>query len=71
MFMGAMVMGPVGGWVIKKWDEMIEGKVPTGFEMLVNNFSAGILGMFLVLIAYNIIGPVVAGVANFLGRTLL
>jgi PTS system mannitol-specific IIC component len=67
MFMGAMVMGPVGGWVIKKWDEMIEGKVPTGFEMLVNNFSAGILGMFLVLIAYNIIGPVVAGVANFLG----
>ncbi|GBG57604.1 PTS system mannitol-specific EIICB component [Sporomusaceae bacterium FL31] len=67
MFMGAMVMGPFGGWVIKKWDEMIENKVPTGFEMLVNNFSAGILGMFLVLIAYNVIGPVVAGIANFLG----
>ncbi|QJW45837.1 PTS mannitol transporter subunit IICB [bacterium BFN5] len=69
MFMGAMVMGPFGGWVIKKWDEMIENKVPTGFEMLVNNFSAGILGMFLVLIAYNVIGPIVAGVANFLGST--
>lgn len=69
MFMGAMVMGPFGGWVIKKWDEMIENKVPTGFEMLVNNFSAGILGMLLVLIAYNVIGPIVAGIANFLGST--
>lgn len=69
MFMGAMIMGPIGGWVIKKWDEMIEGKVPTGFEMLVNNFSAGILGMGLVLLAYHVIGPVVAGIATFLGNT--
>lgn len=67
MLMGAMIMGPFGGWVIKKWDEMTENKIPTGFEMLVNNFSAGILGIFLVLLAYNIIGPVVAGVAAFLG----
>ncbi|HWR09094.1 PTS mannitol transporter subunit IICB [Sporomusa sp.] len=68
MFMGAMVMGPFGGWVIKKFDEMIENKIPTGFEMLVNNFSAGILGMILVLLAYNIIGPVVGGIASFLGN---
>lgn len=69
MFMGAMVMGPIGGWVIKKWDEMVEGKIPTGFEMLVNNFSAGILGMILSLLAYHIIGPIVGGVATFLGNT--
>ncbi|WP_371380806.1 PTS mannitol transporter subunit IICB [Sporomusa aerivorans] len=68
MFMGAMVMGPFGGWVIKKWDEMIENKIPTGFEMLINNFSAGILGMFLVMIAYHLVGPVVAGIATFLGN---
>ncbi|HWR45105.1 PTS mannitol transporter subunit IICB [Sporomusa sp.] len=69
MFIGAMIMGPFGGWVIKKWDEMIENKIPTGFEMLVNNFSGGILGMILVLLAYNIIGPVVASLATFLGNT--
>ena len=68
MFMGAMIMGPFGGWVIKKWDEMIEGKIPTGFEMFVNNFSAGIISMILVLVAYSVVGPVVAAGATFLGN---
>uniref|UniRef100_UPI002435496A PTS transporter subunit EIIC n=1 Tax=Sporosalibacterium faouarense TaxID=516123 RepID=UPI002435496A len=45
MFIGAMIMGPLGGYVIKKFDDAVEGKIPEGFEMLVNNFSAGILGM--------------------------
>jgi PTS system mannitol-specific IIC component len=59
MFIGAMIMGPLGGFVIKKFDEAIEGKVASGFEMLVNNFSAGILGMLLALLALKAIGPVV------------
>ncbi|KRQ86462.1 PTS system mannitol-specific EIICBA component [Caloramator mitchellensis] len=59
MFLGAMIMGPIGGYVIKKFDESIEGKVPAGFEMLVNNFSAGIIGMVLALLAFLGIGPVV------------
>lgn len=59
MFLGAMVMGPLGGLVIKKFDQMIDGKVKSGFEMLVNNFSAGIIGMALAIIAYLGIGPVV------------
>ncbi|MBU2704332.1 mannitol-specific phosphotransferase system IIBC component, partial [Sporomusaceae bacterium BoRhaA] len=59
MFLGAMIMGPLGGYVIKKFDESIEGKLPAGFEMLINNFSAGILGALLALLAYTGIGPVV------------
>ncbi len=59
MFIGAMIMGPLGGYVIKKFDQSIEGKVPAGFEMLINNFSAGILGALLALLAYTAIGPVV------------
>jgi PTS system mannitol-specific IIC component len=59
MFIGAMIMGPLGGFVIKKWDDLVEGNVPAGFEMLVANFSAGILGMALSLLAYLGIGPVV------------
>ena len=67
MFIGAMIMGPAAGYVIKKFDEVIDGKIPTGFEMLVNNFSAGIIGMGLTLFAYVGIGPVVESFSNTLG----
>ena len=59
MFIGAMIMGPLAGWVIKKFDQIVEGSVPVGFEMLVNNFSAGIIGGILAIIAYTGVGPVV------------
>ncbi|MBM7571941.1 PTS mannitol transporter subunit IICBA [Aquibacillus albus] len=59
MFLGAMVMGPLGAYVIKKFDQAIEGKVRAGFEMLVNNFSAGILGGLLAILAFLGIGPAV------------
>src|SRR5512142_590959 len=50
MFLGAMIMGPLGGWLIKKVDEVLVERTPIGFEMLVNNFSAAILGTILVLL---------------------
>ncbi|GAB6108043.1 PTS mannitol transporter subunit IICB [Fusibacter bizertensis] len=59
MFIGAMIMGPLGGYTIKKFDEAVEGRVAAGFEMLVANFSAGIIGMLLALLAVLGIGPVV------------
>ncbi|ABM02825.1 PTS system D-mannitol-specific IIB component, Fru family / PTS system D-mannitol-specific IIC component, Fru family [Psychromonas ingrahamii 37] len=59
MFMGAMIVGPLGGLAIKKFDAAIHGKVKSGFEMLVNNFSSGIIGMVLAIIAYVVIGPAV------------
>ncbi len=66
MFLGAMIMGPLGGYAIKKFDQAIEGKIPAGFEMLVNNFSAGIIGGILTLLAYLGIGPVVLALNNLL-----
>ncbi|HBW37394.1 PTS mannitol transporter subunit IICB [Desulfosporosinus sp. BICA1-9] len=68
MFLGAMIMGPLGGWVIKKHDQLIEGKVPTGFEMLIDTFSAGILGALLSILAYTVIEPVVQGFSTVLGN---
>lgn len=59
MFLGAMIVGPLGGWVIKEFDKIIDGKIKSGFEMLVNNFSSGIIGMLLALLAFFAIGPVV------------
>ncbi|MDC7225152.1 MAG: PTS mannitol transporter subunit IICBA [Spirochaetales bacterium] len=61
MFIGAMIMGPLGGWVIKKSDKLIEGKVPVGFEMLIDNFSVGILGMLVALLGYFLVSPVISG----------
>ena len=57
MLIGAMAMGPFAGLVIKKFDKAVEGKIPAGFEMLVNNFSVGIFGMILAIIGYYLIGP--------------
>lgn len=59
MFLGAMIMGPLGGWSVKLFDRWIEGKVRSGFEMLINNFSAGIIAAILTLLAYQAIGPIV------------
>ena len=67
MFLGGMIMGPLGGWSIKKLDELIEDKIPVGFEMLINNYSAGILIVFLVLIAQVCVSPVVTGFSNVAG----
>src|SRR6478609_1520905 len=59
MFLGAMVMGPLGGWSMKKIDALWDGKIKPGFEMLVNNFSAGIWGMILAIVGYIVAGPFV------------
>ncbi|KAA0561811.1 PTS mannitol transporter subunit IICBA [Bacillus sp. CH30_1T] len=66
MFLGAMVMGPLGAYVIKKFDQIIEGKIRAGFEMLVNNFSAGILGGILAILAFLGVGPAVDAFTNLL-----
>ena len=57
MLMGAMVMGPLAGLIIKQFDKRMDGHIPAGFEMLVNNFSMGILGLILAILGYYVIGP--------------
>lgn len=57
MLMAAMIIGPLGGFCIKKFDQAMDGHMPAGFEMLINNFSAGILGMLLAMVSYVVIGP--------------
>jgi PTS system mannitol-specific IIC component len=59
MFLGAMVIGPLGGWVIRTFDRLIEKRIPSGFEMVINNFSIGILGFLLMLFSFYVIGPVI------------
>ena len=70
MFLGGMIAGPLGGWLIKQFDKMVAGRIPTGFEMLVGNFSAGILGALLAILGYLAIGPVVAVISNAAGTAV-
>ena len=67
MFLGGMVMGPLGGWLMKKIDEALEDSIPIGFEMLVNNFSAGILGVILSMVGLLAIGPAVTWISEIAG----
>lgn len=66
MFIGAMICGPLGGWCIKKFDEKMEGHIPAGFEMVVNNFSVGIIGAILAVLAIFVIGPVCVSLTGIL-----
>ena len=64
MFIGAMIMGPLAAWIIKKFDKAIDGKVRAGFEMLVNNFSLGIIGMLLAIVGYLSIGGAISWITE-------
>lgn len=66
MFLGAMIAGPTGGWAIKKFDRWADGKIKSGFEMLVNNFSSGIIGMLLAILFFWVIGPAVKVISEVL-----
>ena len=67
MFMGAMIMGPLGGWTMKHIDAIWDGKIKPGFEMLVNNFSAGIWGFILATFGFFAMSPILTAIANALG----
>ena len=66
MFLGAMIMGPAAAWVMKQIDRIWAGKIKAGFEMLVDNFSAGIAGMLLAIFGFFAIAPAVTALSNFL-----
>jgi PTS system mannitol-specific IIC component len=68
MFLGAMVMGPLAAYIIKLVDNAIQDKVATGFEMLVDNFSAGIVGGALALLGLKGVGPIVQNLVDWLGE---
>ena len=69
-FLGAMIMGPISAWVLKKIDEKIEPIIPIGFELLINNFVMGILGLIMALLALIGVGPFVEAVSGVAGSAV-
>ena len=70
MFLGAMVMGPLAAAVMKYLDKLWDGKIKPGFEMLVNNFSAGIVSAGLAVLGYFAFGPIFDGASRALGSAV-
>lgn len=66
MFLAAMILGPFSAWVLKQFDQKVDGKIPSGFEMIVNNFSLGIIGAFLCCVAMLVFGPFMEAVTQVL-----
>jgi len=69
-FLGGMIMGPTAAWLLKKLDGVLAPRVPVGFELLVNNFALGILGLFITLAAQTAVGPAVEAVSNVFGSAV-
>lgn len=70
MFLGAMVVGPLSAWVLKKVDSLWAGKIKPGFEMLVDMFTAGILGAAMAVAAFFGFAPIITGVSDALGNVV-
>ncbi|ANZ22748.1 PTS mannitol transporter subunit IIABC [Buchnera aphidicola (Diuraphis noxia)] len=70
MLLGAMIAGPLGGWAMKNFDQIIENKIKNGFEMLVNNFSIAILGILLAIISFFTIGPFIEWISHILSNLI-
>src|SRR5437879_11558055 len=68
MFLGARIVGPLGAWLIKQFDRLTQEKIPSGFEMLTNHFSAGIVGAILAVLGLVVIGPVLDAFSTALGN---
>ncbi|WJP98171.1 PTS mannitol transporter subunit IICB [Macrococcus bovicus] len=68
MLLGAMIIGPLTGWLMKQFDKVVQPKIRTGFEMLVNNFSAGFLALGMMIVSYYLLAPVVGWIMKILGE---
>jgi PTS system mannitol-specific IIC component len=66
-FLAAMIVGPTSALLLKEWDKRINHRVRPGFEMLVENFSAGILGAAFCVFGFLVIGPVFKQLTTWAG----
>ncbi|WP_435201290.1 PTS mannitol transporter subunit IICBA [Janibacter sp. GS2] len=67
MFLGAMIMGPLTAYLMKRLDALWAGRIRPGFEMLVDNFSAGILAGLMAIGGMFALAPVLREIISWLG----
>jgi mannitol PTS system EIICBA or EIICB component len=69
-FLAGVVMGPLTALLLKLWDRVVDGKLKAGFEMLVDNFSAGIIGGAMAIVGIYVLGPIIIAINNGLGAVV-
>ena len=69
-FLGAMIVGPLAAWVLKQFDKLVEGRIKSGFEMLVNNFSLGIIGAAMAIAAFFGLAPITTWLTDRFGEAV-
>ncbi|MGI6110048.1 MAG: PTS mannitol transporter subunit IICBA [Eubacteriaceae bacterium] len=67
MLIAGMILGPLAAWILKKFDNAVKGKVKPGLEMLVDNFSLGLIGVALCMLGYAIFAPIMTSIQDVLG----
>ncbi|NUR93491.1 MAG: PTS mannitol transporter subunit IICB [Nonomuraea sp.] len=70
MFLGAMLIGPLAAYVLKLVDGFTQDRTKAGFEMLVDNFTAGIVGGAMALLSFWGIGPIVKVITDVAGNAV-
>lgn len=70
MFLGAMIAGPGAAYILKKIDSVVVPRIKAGFEMLINNYVAGILGLILALVSFYLFGPIITAFSTILGNAV-
>ncbi|MDH2444392.1 PTS mannitol transporter subunit IICB [Amnibacterium sp. CER49] len=69
-FLAGFIMGPLTALILKLWDRVVDGKLASGFEMLVDNFSAGIIGGAMAVVGIYVLGPLIIAVNTGLGTVV-
>lgn len=52
MILGAMITGPLAALIFKHIEKLWIERMPSGFEMLINNFSIGLIGLALMAASF-------------------
>jgi PTS system mannitol-specific IIC component len=69
-FLAGFIMGPLTALILKYWDKLVDGRLKAGFEMLVDNFSAGIIGGLMAIVGIYVLGPIIIAVNTGLGNVV-
>lgn len=69
-FLAGFIMGPLTAWILKQWDKLVDGRLRAGFEMLVDNFSAGIIGGAMAIVGIYLLGPIIIAINTGLGSVV-
>jgi mannitol PTS system EIICBA or EIICB component len=70
MILGAMIIGPLIGWLVRELDKLLEDHLPVGFELLVSNFLCASLAVILTILSFTYVGQTLSAAIIWLNNFL-